>query len=107
MLSPRALTSIGFVSGINLRVTEKSELSPVSKFSSLKDLVSPKVQSLIYGLPFTTEGYTRTKNILVKKYGKNNEVANAHAQSIMSLTHINNSDPYKIHEFSKKLLRSV
>ena len=86
---------------------EKSELSPVSKFSYLKELVSPKVRSLIDGLPFTTEGYTRAKNILEKKYGKPSEVANAHVQNIMSLPHIHNSNPYKIHEFSEKLLSSV
>ena len=86
---------------------EKSELSPVSKFSDLKQLVTPKVRSLIDGLPFTTEGYTRAKNILVKKYGKHSEVANAHVQNIMSLHHINNSNPYKIHELSEKLLSSV
>ena len=37
------------------------------------------------GLPFTSEGYTRAKNILISKYGKSNEVSNAHIQSIMSL----------------------
>ena len=78
---------------------------PWSKFSYLKELVSPKVRSLIYGLPFATEGYTRAKNILVRKYGKHSEVA--HVQNIMSLPHINNSNPYKIHEFSEKLLSSV
>ena len=45
---------------------EKYELSPVSKSSYLKELVSPKVRSFIDGLPFTTEGYTRAKNTLVK-----------------------------------------
>ena len=63
---------------------KKSELSPVSKFSYLKELVSPKVRSLKDGLLFTTEGYTRAKNILMKKYGKRSEVANAHVQNIMS-----------------------
>ena len=86
---------------------EKSELSPMSKFSYLKELVSLKVRSLIDGLPFTIEGYTRAKNILVKKFGKHSGVANAHIQNIMSLPHINNSNPYKIHEFSEKLLSSV
>ena len=86
---------------------EKSELAPVLKFSYLIGLVSPKVRSLIDGLPFTTEGYTKAKNILVKKYGKHSEVANAHVQNIMSFPHINNSNPCKIHEFSEKLLSSV
>ena len=43
----------------------------------------------------------------MKKYGKPGEVANAHIQNMMSLPHINNSNPYKIHEFSEKLLSSV
>ena len=86
---------------------EKSELSPVSNFSYLKELVSPKVWSLIDRLPFTTEGYTRVNNILVEKYGKHNEISIAHVQNIMSLTHINISNPHKIHEFSEKLLGSV
>ena len=43
----------------------------------------------------------------MKKYGKPSEVANAHVQNMMSLPHINNSNPYKIHEFSEKLLSSV
>ena len=85
---------------------EKSELAPVSKFSCLKELVSHKVWSLIDGLPFIL-GYTRAKNILVKKYGKHSVVANVHVQNIMSFSHINNSNPYKIYEFSEKLLSSV
>ena len=43
----------------------------------------------------------------MKKYGKENEVANAHVRNIMSLLHINNSNPYKIHKFSEQLLSSV
>ena len=85
----------------------KSELAPVSKFSYLEELVSLKARSLIDGLSFITEGYTRAKSILVKKYGKHSEVANAHVQNIMSFPHINNSNPYKIHEFREKLLSSV
>ena len=86
---------------------EKYELSPVSTFSDLKGLVSTKVWSLIDGLPITTEGYTRAKNILVKKYAEHSEVANAHVQNIMLLFHISNSNPYEIHEFSEKLLSSL
>ena len=85
---------------------EKSELAPVSKFPCLKELVSHKVWSLIDGLPFIL-GHTRAKNILLKKYGKHSVVANAHVQNIMSFPHINNSNPYKIYEFSEKLLSSV
>ena len=49
------------------------------KFSYLKELVIPKVHLLIDSLlPFTSEGYTRAKNILLTKYGKPSEVANAH-----------------------------
>ena len=87
---------------------EKSELSHVSNVPYLKELVSPKVRSLIDGLSFATEGYyTRAKNILVKRYGKYSEVANSHVQNVMPLPYINISNPYKIHEFSEKLLSSA
>ena len=43
----------------------------------------------------------------MKKYGKHSEVANAHVQNIMPLPHINNSNTYKIHEFSEKFWSSV
>ena len=43
----------------------------------------------------------------MEKYGKHNEISIAHVQNIMSLTHINISNPHKIHEFSEKLLGSV
>ena len=77
------------------------------KFSYRKELVIPKVLLLIDSQPFTSEGYTRAKNICMTKYGKPTEVANAHVQNIMSLPQINNANPQKIHEFSEKLLCSV
>ena len=64
---------------------DKCYLPQVSKFSYLNELVIPKVGLLIDSLPFTSEGYTRVTNILLAKYGKPNEVANAHVQNIMSL----------------------
>ena len=56
----------------------KCDLPQVSKFSYLKGLIIPKVHLLIDSLPFMSEGYTRAKNILLTKYGKPSEVANAH-----------------------------
>ena len=81
---------------------DKCDLPQASKFSYLKELVIPKVRLLIDSLPFTSEGYTRAKNILLTKYGKPCEVANAHVQNIMSLPQINNTNPQKISYFSQK-----
>ena len=80
---------------------EKSELFLVSTFSYLKELVSSRVQSLIDRLCFTTEGYTRAKNILVRKYCKYSEVANTLVQSMSRPTSIN-----LIPERSMNLVRS-
>ena len=44
------------------------EVAAVTKFSFLKELVDPKVKTAIDGLPFTTQGYQRAKNILKSKY---------------------------------------
>lgn len=59
-----------------------SEVAAVTKFSYLKELVNPKVKTAIDGLPFTTEGYQRAKNILKSKYGQMCEIVNAYVQNI-------------------------
>ena len=49
---------------------DSTKIAGVSKFSYLKELLDPKVKPLIDGLPFTSEGYKRAKNILETKFGK-------------------------------------
>ena len=86
---------------------DRSEVAAVTKFSYLKELVDPKVKTAMVGLPFTTEGYQRAKNILTSKYGQLSEIVNAFVQNIMALPMITGSHPKKIHEFCKKLLFNV
>ena len=62
---------------------------------------------MIDGLLFTSEGYNRAKSILVGKYGKPSEVANAHTQSVMVLPTTNNTNPYKIHDFYERLIAHI
>ena len=47
--------------------------------------MDPKVKTAINGLPFTTEGYQRAKNILKSKYGQMSDIVNAYVQNIMEL----------------------
>ena len=58
---------------------DKSDIGQVAKFSYLKELLVPRVRATIDGLPFTTEGYARAKNILKTKYGSTSEVTNYQA----------------------------
>ena len=86
---------------------DRTEVAAVTKFSYLKELVGPKVKTAIDGVPFTTEGYQRAKNILKSKYGQMSEIVNAYVQNIMALPVITGSHPRKIHEFYEKLLFNV
>ncbi len=86
---------------------DKADIGQVAKFSYLKELVEPKVRLTIEGLPFSTEGYERAKQILKTKYGKPSEVANAHIQGLMALPTIHGTQPWKIHEFYDKLVMNV
>lgn len=83
------------------------DLPAVTKFAYLKELVETKVQVGIDGLPFTTEGYERAKNILKSEYGKQSEIVNAYISNIMGLPVITSAHPKKIDEFYKKLLYNV
>lgn len=86
---------------------DKSKLKPVETFSYLKEMVVPKVRTMIDWLPFTAEGYNRTKSILIAKFGKPSEVANVHIQTIISLPSINNTNPHGIHDFHETLVIHV
>ena len=78
--------------------TDKSEWSSVTKLPYLKEMVTPKVRLLIDGLTCNTEGYERTNNILSSKFGKASDVANAHIQSILSLSVIVGTNPVRIND---------
>ena len=86
---------------------EKSALPAVSKFSYLKELLAPKANVLINGLPFSAEGYGRAKLILESAYGKPTEVAKAHVQQIVGLPSITYYNVPKIHKLYEKLLINV
>ena len=86
---------------------DKANLASVTKFAYLKELVDPKVRAEIDGLPFTTEGYERAKNILIGEYGKTSESVNAYVQNIANLPVITGTQPAPIHEFYKKLVYNV
>ena len=86
---------------------DSTELPSVSKFGYLKELLEPKVRSEIEGLPFSTEGYERAKNLLKSEYGKTSEIVNAYVQEIINLPIINGSHPAKIHDFYKTLSHNV
>ena len=42
-------------------------MSGVSKIFYLRELILPKIKIIIDEFPFTSEGYTRAKNILICK----------------------------------------
>ena len=86
---------------------DQVQISPISKFSYLKELLVPKVRLLIDGLPFTSEGYTRVKSILTSRYGKSSEIATSHIHCVTSLPVISNCNPNRIQEFYEKLTISV
>ena len=86
---------------------DRAEVPGVTKYSYLKELVDPKIRKEIDGLPFSSEGYERAKNILKRKNGKPSEVVNAYVENIMSVPTINGSQPNKIHEVYEKLLFNV
>ena len=59
---------------------DSTDLSPVTKFAYLKELVEPKIRAGIAGLPLTTESYFRAKGILEGEYGKTSGIVNPYVQ---------------------------
>ena len=109
VISPFTGTHIDFFRFWNQFETQidKSDLHCVTKLSYLNKMLVPKVQLLIKGLPYTSEGYERAKTILKSTYGKPSELANAHIQNILKLPVSLGSNPVKIHEFYEQLVTNV
>ena len=85
----------------------KAAINQVAKFSYLKELLIPRIRSVVDGLPYNTEGYECAKAILKAKYGRPSEVANTHMQCIIALPTIQGSQPLRIHEFYEKLSSNI
>ena len=86
---------------------DKQDISPVTKFSYRKEFLFPQARKLIDGLPFTPEGYSRAKSILVSTYCKPIVVANAHIKCITSLPIVTGTHPNRVHVFYEKLIAST
>ena len=86
---------------------ESTNLAPVTKFAYLKELLQLQVRADIDGLPFSTEGYKRAKNILQSEYGKTSEIVNAYVNNNMGLPTIMGEYPREVEEFYKRLLYNV
>ena len=61
----------------------------------------------IDGLPFTSEGYERAKNIPQTNYGQTSEIIHAYAENIQVLPVISGTHPSKIHDFFETILYNV
>ena len=86
---------------------DSTDLPAVTKFAYLKELVEARVRKGIDCLPFTTEGYERTKSVLKSNYGKMSEIVNAYIENILALPFISGTQPAKVHDFYEALLRNV
>ena len=69
--------------------------------------VNQPPQKLIDGLPFTEEGYLKTKALRKKRYGQTSEVVGVYVRNILELPTIRERDVAKIHDFYEKLLFNV
>jgi hypothetical protein len=56
-------------------MVDSLNVSAITKFSHLKELVEPHIRSAIDCLPFTDEGYEREMKYLKEKYGHPSEIA--------------------------------
>ena len=84
-------------------IIDKANMPSVTKFANMKSFLDNRIKRQVDGLPFTSEGYNRSKSILKAKYGKDSEVIKAYTKQSFDLTVIPNGNAKKIHEFSGKL----
>ena len=82
---------------------DKTSVAPITKFTCLRELVTPQVSQTIEALPFTAEGYNREKSILNEKFGKDSEIIKAYTKEILELPTLTGTNPKATSDFSEKL----
>ena len=75
---------------------DKSPIAPITKFTYLLELLSPKIKICVESLPFSPEGYNRAKAILQDKYGKESEIVKCYVKEILDLPQIPNSNARRV-----------
>ena len=87
---------------------DSKNISEISKFNYLLELVEEEPKEHILGLPHKPEGYHEAKKILKMTFGKDIKVHKALIRDSESLTNITSSHKIKeIHEFYTKLSKTV
>ena len=86
---------------------DKTRMTALTKFSYLKEFVDVKVRKTIDRLPFTAEGYTRVRSILMDHYGKESEIVKVYVQNTLDLPRIKGTNPQKIYQFYEQLWYNV
>ena len=85
---------------------DKRNMASINKLGYLQGYLSPKIRSLISGLPYTEEGYNEAKKILNKKFGRTADIVKHYIKEITELSNPGR-DIRKIHEFSDRLSVAV
>ena len=80
-----ALDWFRFRNQIETEIDQQNHISPVTKYSYLKEFLLPHVHKLVDSLPFLSKGFSRTKAVLQANFGKPTVVANAYINCIISL----------------------
>ena len=87
---------------------DNSNISNISKFNYLLELVEEKPREDILGLPHSLDGYNEAKSILQDTYGKDIWVHKALIKDLEGITAIHNTYKIKdVHDFYNKLARTV
>ena len=86
---------------------DKTSVAPITKFTFLRELVTPQVSRTIEALTSTAEGYNRAKSILKEKFGKDSEIIKAYTKEILELPTLTGTDPKAISDFSEQLTYCV
>ena len=86
---------------------DKTSVAPITKFTYLRELVTPQVSRTIEALPFTAKRYNRAKSIWKEKFGKDSEIIKAYTKEILELPTLTGTNPKAISDFSEKLTYCV
>lgn len=72
---------------------DKTNVSPVTKFMDLRELLDAKVRKTVGALPHSAEGYNRAVSILKDRFGKQSKIVKAYVKEILELLYTPTGNP--------------
>ena len=92
-----------FIESFDVTIHERTDLSPIEKFTYLRGFLKGDALETIQGMPLTQENYKNAKEILEKRYGNPQLIVSGHMNALLKLDKVISASGKDLRELYNKV----